>query len=792
MSRYCPHLDPTALLAAAAHWRQIALVDEGSLFSRERLWQPELMAALLDRLGEPPALDPPDFAAELRRRLADTPRLARLAAEALWLLQLAPNNLSPRRKRRLVTELWSVAGTALPSDAPALSDATLVGVASAGPGFNRQQQRELVFLLRALLAWRGLAPAQRAQLLTRPWEYARWLQDQPGAARSQFRHMWLYLLFPDYFERLFSVHDRRAIASAFGETVDGADPVALDQALYAIRQRLEQEYASVELDFHLQPLKRRWKPEPATPDEGGLTVRHIEQALVEIEQGEATPGRHERYELIHDGRRYPPQQVVALAWRQAGLPAEAERSLAATERLRQLGFDCVRRQLLPELLDRFLRQAHHGEPLTSPIRDYRGLRLRAERSSERIAALAFLGPGQGHINGLYPVLLHYPGAPELLLLAYQAGVGTGSWSNLWQAPTVRDCLRRYDQRPAGRYAEAPVAALFELPDGLDLDQLMLTLERMIDVYKRSLSAPEREIERHSPEAEPPYTLDEACDGLFIERADFAVLLTRLRRRKNLVLQGPPGVGKTFFARRLAYALLGSRSRDRVTMVQFHPNYAYEDFIQGYRPGAAGFELRSGPFVELCRRALADPGRDYVLIIDELNRANPGKVLGELLMLIEADKRDAEWGLPLAYAASPAERFHVPPNLYLIGLMNTADRSLALVDYALRRRFAFVDLAPGFATEAFRDHLARQGVAAALIERIVTRLTQLNAEIAADRANLGPGFCIGHSFFANVPAGSAGDDWYREVISADILPLLREYWFDAPERVERWERRLLEP
>lgn len=802
MSRYCPDFDTAPMLAAAQRWRQRGLLEGGSLFGPEPLWTERHIAELRHRLDETPGDDPDDFLADLEHRLATAdPAIKRLAAEALWLLQLAPNNLSPRRKRHLIETVWSWSDAPWPADSPELAPDALKGVASAGPGFNRHRYRELAFLLTATRALQAKPPLQKQQESI--WDHAAWLQSQPDADRCQFRHMWLYLLFPDHFERIFGEHDRRAIVRAFaGDEASQGDLATLDRTLYDIRQTLEREYASADIDFYLQPIKGRWKPEPAETAASALTVQHVHLALADLEAGrtEAESVRPGAYELIHDGCRYSPRQVVTLAaaYAEAASPA----SLSAIPLLRQLGFDCVRQNLLPELVTQFLRQAvqdDYPKP-DNPIRDYRDLRLKYDSFAGKhgkIAALAFLGPNQGHVNGLYPVLLYYRGEPDLLLLAYHVGAADTAamhWANLWQAPTVRDCLARHDGRAAGRYGNAPVSALFELPDGLDFARLAQALDRMIDLYKRSFADLRQDERRETmvAEAELAYSLDDACDDLFIDRAEFAGLLTRLRRKKNLVLQGPPGVGKTFFARRLAYALLGGKAKDRVAMVQFHPSYAYEDFVQGYRPSDdGGFQLKAGPFVEFCRRAQLDPGRDYVFIIDEINRAHLGKVMGELLLLIEADKRDADWAIPLSYDR-PGERFHVPPNLYLIGLMNTADRSIAMVDYALRRRFNFVELKPGFATPAFREHLERLGATAGLIERIVVRLTQLNAEIAADRANLGPGFCIGHSFFADFPAGGDGEDWYRDVIAADILPLLNEYWFDDPDRVERWERRLLEP
>jgi hypothetical protein len=234
--------------------------------------------------------------------------------------------------------------------------------------------------------------------------------------------------------------------------------------------------------------------------------------------------------------------------------------------------------------------------------------------------------------------------------------------------------------------------------------------------------------------------------------------------------------------------MGTEARNRLGFVQFHQSYSYEDFVEGFRPAATGFELRPGKFVEFCRQAEADPEHVYVFIIDEINRGNLSKIFGELLLLIEPDKRDCRWAMPLASGKVP---FHVPANVYIMGLMNTADRSLAVVDYALRRRFAFVDIPPEFEAKKFQDHLASLGVGHAVTAALISRMRSLNAEISKEDGDLGPGFAIGHSFFCAGPLASETDEtWYKRIIRSEIIPLLREYWFDAPRKVDSWTEQLI--
>ncbi|MCY3787058.1 MAG: AAA family ATPase [bacterium] len=300
-----------------------------------------------------------------------------------------------------------------------------------------------------------------------------------------------------------------------------------------------------------------------------------------------------------------------------------------------------------------------------------------------------------------------------------------------------------------------------------------------------------------PPAEPdpatPYSVDDIiADGCFIDRGRLETMLERLRDKKNLILQGPPGTGKTWLAKRLAYALIGTKSQGRVRPFQFHPNLSYEDFVRGYRPSAGGrLDLVDGPFLETVEVAKGDPDNDYVVVIEEINRGNPAQIFGEMLTLLEADKRSPAEAIALSYPRDAAERVYIPPNLYVIGTMNVADRSLALVDFALRRRFAFVDLEPTFG-EAWRTWMSEQcRIEEALLRDIDSRLNALNEAIATD-AVLGPNFRVGHSV-VTPRAGIEIQDpqqWFKQVVETEITPLLGEYWFDDPKRAEDEGEKLL--
>lgn len=282
----------------------------------------------------------------------------------------------------------------------------------------------------------------------------------------------------------------------------------------------------------------------------------------------------------------------------------------------------------------------------------------------------------------------------------------------------------------------------------------------------------------------PYGVaDIVADGCFLSESDLAAMLALVRHKKNLVLQGPPGTGKTWLARRLGYALAGAKDSDRVIAVQFQPSLSYEDFVRGWRPfasddGTGGLRLTDGVFLECVAAALERPGETFVLVIEEINRGNPAQILGELLTLLETDKRDPSEALRLAYPRHADERVHIPPNLHIIGTMNIADRSLALVDLALRRRFAFRNLTPQL-NDAWRAWCEAAGAPDPMVDLVAQRMATLNSVIGAD-SRLGEQFCVGHSYVTPPKAGVHDwPNWYRTVVETEIGPLLDEYWYDDP-------------
>ena len=314
------------------------------------------------------------------------------------------------------------------------------------------------------------------------------------------------------------------------------------------------------------------------------------------------------------------------------------------------------------------------------------------------------------------------------------------------------------------YFKNPQGSLFKLTKS--------EYEFIMDMIRDENPAP-------STNCKDEYKKADFLKDVYITEANYDRLAAVLKKKKNIILQGAPGVGKTFTAKRLAYSIMGEVDDDRIEFVQFHQNYSYEDFMMGYKPVNEGFELKYGIFYRFCQKAANHPDKDYFFIIDEINRGNMSKIFGELLMLIEADYRDKK--ATLAYNGLS---FSVPKRLHIIGMMNTADRSLAMIDYALRRRFSFFDMEPGFDSEGFINY--QKGIANNTFNTLIKNIKELNKEITQDKS-LGKGFCIGHSYFCN--ADDCSEEWMKDVVNFDILPMISEYWFDESDKLKNWEKTL---
>jgi len=735
------------ILQAARRWKTDCLLNDGSVFLGvdHSLWTLENFLHLDRYYVQNLKLGEGDFRSKLRSQLEPAPPEAKqLAAELLWVLYLIANEsfIGARTKRYQIKQIWEWSGTPLPSESWALGSVLAAGVSNPGPAYHTHRWSEVLFAVTTFRDWKRLGREERARLLESPWDFAEWLEAREHSQGRQFRHVLLFLLFPDTFERITTASHKREITRRFrklwGEepaTIAKGNRVALDREIARIKARLREEHSDPEIDFYSSPVVELWwKEKPAGGKDDGKEV-----PLEEARQWLHATFGGARVWLISAGEGgrmwddFRENELIAIGWDHLGdLSEYASR-------------DAIRIAL----------SEHDGRE--NPSNDTLACWQFSSELEEGHVVIVKHGRtrllGWGRVTGPYR---HDPERVEYRNVVPVDWKATGNWTIPQARRITPKTLTDFTSYPAW------VRWAFDLMEGGGTSG--------------------------GGDDNGVYTKEDALEDLFLTTQEFSDIEDVLGRRKNVILQGPPGVGKTFVVERIAWTLMRQRDPRRLEFVQFHQSYAYEDFLQGWRPTeSGGFVLRNGVFHRFCERARADGERPYVFVIDEINRGNLSRIFGELMMLIEADKRGR--AIPLTYSPE-GELFSVPSNLYLIGLMNTADRSLAMVDYALRRRFGFVSLKPAYGRDSFSAFLLDAGVDEDVVKIIEDRMGELNQAIRKD-PNLGGGFEIGHSYFVPIADEESLDEaWYRGVIETEIVPLLREYWFDAPKQVEDFAEKLL--
>lgn len=736
MSRYCGERKCEPILEAAQHWRDQALLGEGSVFSAKKLWTIPLLDALDQYFVQRPDLGDAKFLKKLELQLEPTdPAAKQLVAEMMWLMYLCPSSLTPTHKRQTVQTVWSWSGEPFPLDSQWMTENRLTGIGSAGPGFNQNQWRELVFLINLVRRFRALQPDERIRVANDGWAFDEWLKQIPEWEARQLRHMMLFLLFPDDFERIFGQNDRKAVVRHFTQRdrkeVNRMSAFQLDRELQAIRKRLESEGGTTELDFYLAPLVDEWRGETIAAATEGLTADHVRLALQEIDRdGTPKDAVSTGYDLLHYGKPYPPKLVLSLAVRHATGEALDRAAFSGGEEssafriLRRLGFEIVPKAAeggeIAELLKRFFAQATEGTRLTVQdyLSDYRGLKVRVsfgQGNFARIPWIAFLGEGQSVPQGVYPVLLFFK-AEQQLLLCYgisETNPPVNSWGDLSANMTVRQWFRqRYDRNP-DRYGDSLVCAAYDTSQPLPTDDLQGLLDQMIDRYQRTLGETGNGVSAKDdpPEATPevlPIRIDLAETTLAFGQALRAAgvnfgakheivaqtFVASLATKPLVILTGQSGSGKTQIAVRFGEWL----GPGRLHVAAVRPDwtgaealFGYEDGLKATVDGRAAWSV-PGP-LEFMLSAASDPQHPYLLLLDEMNLAHVERYFADVLSGMESGQPclpnlsrgdDGSWR---QRSQGPA-RIPLPRNIWIVGTVNVDETTYMFSPKVLDRANTF--------------------------------------------------------------------------------------------------------
>lgn len=729
MSRYCGETDARPILNAAEYWRAAALLEQRAVLTGAALWTRSALDELDADFVRRPDEGEGTFLRKLEQQLSGTSKEAKqLAAELMWVMYLCPSSLTVNHKRLTIQTVWSWSDEAFPSSSEWLADPVLRGIGSAGPGFNQNQWRELVFLINLTRSFRALSEGEQRRLVLDPWLFAEWLRGIPDWDARQLRHMLQFLLFPDVFERVFGQNDRKSIVAFYSQrdrrAVRRMDPIMLDRELFAVRQKLQEHHGTDRLDFYVPPLKDEWKSGSFSTLTEGLTDEHVLKAIEEIDKTGVPPEAESTgYDLVHTNKRYPPKLVLSLAVKAAtGEPLDRSTFTAGVDSssfrlLKRLGFTIASKDgvtnVFPQLLERFLAQAQAGTNLSVQeyVEEYRGLRVKVsfgKGNFARIPWIAFLGDGQSVSKGIYPVFLLFREQHQLLLCygLSEENDPSLSWTTIDAARTVKAWFQQHYGRAPDRYGGSFVRAAYSIEEELPVATMQQDLDGVIDLYERVLEQPSK--------IDVPVPVDPLAAVVDLRQAaqTFATALresfvwfgeqheslvtsfvTSLVTKPFAILTGLSGSGKTQIALRFGEWL----GKDRLYVAPVRPDwtgaealFGYEDALKPAVNGRAAWSV-PGP-LEFMLRAAGDKSHPYLLLLDEMNLAHVERYFADVLSGMESGQPclpnlecvEGVWRL----RAGEPPRIPFPRNLWIVGTVNVDETTYMFSPKVLDRANTF--------------------------------------------------------------------------------------------------------
>ena len=808
MSRYCGDKESKDILEAAEHWRRNGILLDGSVFGEKSLWKMEHFESLNQYFANQLDDGAGNFFEKLSNQLAPTvPEVKQLAAEILWVMFLCPSNIGKEKKREGILTIWGWSEEPLPENSRWLSDAILAGIGSGGVSYNTNRWRELTFVIRVIMAFKQLTRPERDVLLKDGWGFAEWLEQIPECDVRQFRHMMLFLLFPDDFERIFGGTDRKKIVSAFSgkskAQVNALSALKVDRELAAIRKTQEETFSTKELDFYVPPLRDLWGD-----------ARNIAWLMTWNPQNWPWEDLAEDRKATHAGKNVTKRWSCANRNVQVGDKAYLSRTGVAPKGIVAVGnivkapFEAPhwddakaaagKTKWYVEIDFSRIQDPLRNDPYLT-IDELNKITIDQQVWTPQNSGIEIKQRSAGLLKKLWDKMVEgmrtLPEVkPEATNLIYYGPPGTGKTYQLGKLIEQYSSKRQTIGREAWliqqlldvRWFDAIFAAIYDLGGEAKVadivgHEFVLMKARALGRHRNISQTVWGTLQAHTVEnsqtvhiknKRAPFVFDKSASSIWSLVGDWEDECAEMVNLAKSLKEGP----------------LEETVQLRYEFVTFHQAYSYEDFVEGIRPiqdeesGELAYAVVPGVFQRIAQKAKADPSQRYAIFIDEINRGNIAKIFGELITLIEADKRavyseDGEkksgMELTLPYSGS---LFGVPNNLDLYGTMNTADRSIALLDTALRRRFNFHELMPdaGLISGSRGDGYIEDGEGGLINLRAL--LEAMNRRI---RFLLNRDMTLGHAYFMKIKSFSG----LKNVLLNQVIPLLQEYFYENWHRIQ---------